>query len=185
MSRQSAALSSGSNSIPLADQTISRFTSGLPRRSRYLQSGTPRTPACPRSSPPLVEPLEFYDMDPATIPHVDDDPDWVDTPISVLTPVFQTLPVADHNPINNQLAEALQQLSENLNRGSAPKPHQSKACILDIFDSSDPHKLNHFLFQCWLFFHANPLQFSTNEEKINFAMTYLSGVVQDWFKVAL
>ena len=75
MSRQSAALSSGSNSIPLADQTISRFTSGLPRRSRYLQSGTPRTPVCPRSSPPLVEPLEFYDMDPATIPHVDDDPD--------------------------------------------------------------------------------------------------------------
>jgi len=29
------------------------------------------------------------------------------------------------------------------------------------------------------------LQFSTNEEKINFVMTYLSGVVQDWFKVAL
>jgi len=29
------------------------------------------------------------------------------------------------------------------------------------------------------------LQFSTNEEKINFAMTYLSGVVQDWFKVTL
>jgi len=29
------------------------------------------------------------------------------------------------------------------------------------------------------------LQFSTDEEKINFAMTYLSGVVQDWFEVAL
>jgi len=29
------------------------------------------------------------------------------------------------------------------------------------------------------------LQFSTDEEKINFAMTYLSGVAQDWFKVAL
>jgi len=74
---------------------------------------------------------------------------------------------------------------ENLNRGLAPKPHQSKACIPDTFDSSDPHKLNHFLFQCQLFFHANPLQFSTDKEKINFVMIYLSGVAQDWFEVAL
>jgi len=29
------------------------------------------------------------------------------------------------------------------------------------------------------------LQFSTDKEKINFAMTYLSGVAQDWFKVTL
>jgi len=29
------------------------------------------------------------------------------------------------------------------------------------------------------------LQFSTNEEKINFTMTYLSGVAQDWFEVIL
>jgi len=100
--------------------------------------------------------------------------------------VFQTSPpIAGRNPINNQLAEALRQLSENLNRGSAPKSPQSKACILDTFDSSDPHKLNHFLFQYRLYFHANPLQFPTNEEKINFTMTYLSSVVQDWFKVTL
>jgi len=74
---------------------------------------------------------------------------------------------------------------ENLNRGSAPKPHQLRAYIPDTFNSSDPHKLNHFLFQCQLYFHANSSQFSTDEEKINFAMTYLSGVVQDWFKVIL
>jgi len=29
------------------------------------------------------------------------------------------------------------------------------------------------------------LQFSTDGEKINFAMTYLSGVAQDWFEVIL
>jgi len=132
-----------------------------------------------------VEPSEFHGVDPSTVPHVDDDPDWVDAPIPVPTPVFQTPPVADHNPVNNHLAEALQQLSENLNRGSAPKPHQSKARIPDIFDGSNPHKLNHFLFQCRLFFHANPSQFSTDEEKINFALTYLSSIAQDWFEVAL
>jgi len=104
-----------------------------------------------------VEPLEFHGVDPTTIPHTDDDLDWVDAPIPIPTPVFQTPPVADCNPINNQLAEALRQLLENLNRGSAPKPHQSKACIPDTFNGSDPYKLNHFLFQCWLFFCANPL----------------------------
>jgi len=146
MSHQFAVLSFRSNSISLANRTIGRFTSGLPRRSRRLQSGTSCTPVCLHSSSPLVEPLEFHRVDPTTIPHVDDNLDWVDAPIPVLTPVFQTPPVADHNPINNQLAKALRQLSENLNRGSAPKPHQSKAHILDTFDGSDPHKLNHFLF---------------------------------------
>ena len=123
--------------------------------------------------------------DTTTISHTNNDPDWVNASIPVPTSVFQTPPVADCNLINNQLAEALQQLLENLNRGSVPKSHQSKAHILDILDGSDPHKLNHFLFQCRLFFCANPLQFSTNEEKINFAMTYLSSVAQDWFEVAL
>jgi len=179
MSRQFAAPSSGSNSISLTDRTIGRFTSGLSRRSRCLQLGTPHTLVRPYSSPPPVEPLEFHRVDPTTIPHIDDDLDWVNAPIPVSTPVFQTPPVADRDPVNNQLAEALWQLSKNLNRESAPKPHQSKACIPDIFDGSNPHKLNHFLFQCQLFFHANPSQFSTDEEKINFTLTYLSGVVQD------
>jgi len=71
-----------------------------------------------------VEPSEFHNVDPITIPHIDGNPDWVDALIPASTPVFQTSPpVVDRNPINNQLAEALQQLSENLNRGSAPKPH--------------------------------------------------------------
>jgi len=33
--------------------------------------------------------------------------DWVNAPIPVPTPVFQTPPIADRNPVNNQLAEAL------------------------------------------------------------------------------
>jgi len=61
----------------------------------------------PRSFPPLVEPSEFHGVDSTTIPHIDNDPDWVNAPIPVPTPVFQTPPVADRNPINNQLAEVL------------------------------------------------------------------------------
>jgi len=88
MSHQSAAPSSRSNSIPLADRTIGRFTSGLPRRSRRLQLGTPRTPVRPCSSPPPVEPSKFHGVNPATIPHINDDPDWVNAPIPVPTPAF-------------------------------------------------------------------------------------------------
>jgi len=47
-------------------------------------------------------------MDSTTIPYVNDDLNWVNGPIPVSTPVFPTSPpVADCNPINNQLAEAL------------------------------------------------------------------------------
>jgi len=55
-----------------------------------------------------VEPLEFHGVDPSTVPDVDDNPDWVDAPVLVPTSVFQTSsPVADRNPVNNQLAKAL------------------------------------------------------------------------------
>jgi len=56
-----------------------------------------------------VEPLEVHGVDLTTIPHVHNDPDWVDAPIPVPIPVFQTSPpVTNCNPVNNQLAEALQ-----------------------------------------------------------------------------
>ena len=73
--------------------------------------GLERAPEWRVRGPLTVEPLEFHDVDPVTISHVNDNPDWVNAPIFVPTPVFQTSPpVADHNlidPINNQLAKAL------------------------------------------------------------------------------
>ena len=61
----------------------------------------------PRSSLLPVESSEFHRVDPSTVPHVDDDPDWVNAPNPVPIPVFQTPLVPDRNPISNQLAEAL------------------------------------------------------------------------------
>ena len=48
-----------------------------------------------------------------------------------------------------------------------------------------PDKLNNFLFQCRLYFYANPAQFDMDIAKINFVMTYLTRVAQDWFEVGL
>jgi len=65
----------GMNSIPLADQTISRSTSSFPRRSRHLHLGVPCTLVCPLLSLLLIDPSEFHDVDPITISYVNDDPD--------------------------------------------------------------------------------------------------------------
>ena len=42
-----------------------------------------------------------------------------------------------------------------------------------------------FLFQCHLYFYANSTKFNIDIAKINFAMSYLTRVIQDWFKVGL
>jgi len=87
------------------------------------------------------------------------------------------------------LAKVLSRLANTLNTNQTPGPNTNsrgtKARIPDTFSSTEPDKLNNFLFQCRLYFHANPAQFNTDIAKINFPMTYLTGVAQDWFEVGL
>ena len=87
------------------------------------------------------------------------------------------------------MAEVLGRLANTLNSNQTPGPNTNprgtKAYIPDTFSSTEPDKLNNFLFQCHLYFHANPAQFDMDIAKINFAMTYLTGVAQDWFEVGL
>ena len=49
----------------------------------------------------------------------------------------------------------------------------------------DPYQLHYFLFQCCFYFCSGPTAFNLDFDKINFAMTYVSGVIQDWLQVAL
>ena len=78
-------------------------------------------------------------------------------------------------------------MKSTVNDLDTPSPNTNtrgtKACIPDTFSDTEPDKLNNFLFQCHLYFHANPAQFDMDIVKINFAMTYLTGVAQDWFEV--
>ena len=87
------------------------------------------------------------------------------------------------------MAEVLSRLANTLNANQTPAPNTNsrgtKARIPDTFSGTEPDKLNNFLFQCRLYFRANPAQFDTDIAKINFAMTYLTGVAQDWFEVGL
>jgi len=87
------------------------------------------------------------------------------------------------------LADVLGQLANTLNSNWTPSPNTNtrgtKAYISDIFNSTEPDKLNNFLFQYYLYFCTNLVQFDMDIAKINFAMTYLTRVVQNWFEMGL
>ena len=93
------------------------------------------------------------------------------------------------NNTTEQLANILGQLTNTLNANQIPRPNTNsrgtKACISDTFSDIKPNKLNNFLFQYCLYFHANLVQFDTDIAKFIFAMTYFTGVVQDQFEIGL
>jgi len=129
----------------------------------------------------------------------DNDPNWENTPTNPITnnntanrPTSSTrsqYKLCWSDNTNEQLANILSQLANTLNSNQAPGPNtntrETKACIPNTFSSTEPDKLNNFLFQCHLYFHANLAQFDMNIAKINFEMTYLTGVAQDWFEMGL
>jgi len=87
------------------------------------------------------------------------------------------------------LAKVLSRLANTLNFNQTPRPNTNsrgtKAYIPDTFSSTESDKLNNFLFQYHLYFCANLVQFDIDIVKINFTMTYLTGVAQNWFEVDL
>jgi len=130
---------------------------------------------------------------------VDNDPNWEDAPtINPITNLTANRPTSStrsrsksrqSNNTNEQLAEVLSQLANTLNANQTFRPNTNsrgtKAHIPNTFSGTEPDKLNNFLFQCQLYFHANPAQFDMDIAKINFIMTYLTGVAQNWFEVNL
>ena len=93
------------------------------------------------------------------------------------------------NNTNKQLADILGQLANILNANQTTSPNtnsrETKACISDIFSSTEPNRLNNFLFQWHLYFCANPTQFNIDIVKMNFTITYLTGVAQNLFEMGL
>jgi len=120
---------------------------------------------------------------PSIVP-VDNNPNWEDAPTNPTTNNITDRPTSStcsqskpcqNDNTNEQLAKVLGQLTNTLNSNQTPGPNtnsrRTKACILDTFSSTEPDKLNNFLFQCYLYFCANPVQFNTDIVKINFAIT--------------
>ena len=87
------------------------------------------------------------------------------------------------------MANVLGWLANTLDSNQTSSPNtnirETKAYIPNTFSGTELDKLNNFLFQYRLYFHANLAQFDMDIVKINFTMTYLTGVAQDWFEVGL
>ena len=134
-----------------------------------------------------------------SIVSADNDPNWEDAPTTNpntnLTANRPTSSTRSQSKLcwskntNEQLAKVLGWLANTLNTNQTSGPNTNsrgtKARIPDTFSSTEPDKLNNFLFQYRLYFRANPAQFDMDIVKINFAMTYLTGVAQNWFEVDL
>ena len=175
------------NMIPRFSNQMA-YLPNAPRCSRWIHQWGRSSPKSPSST---IQPSWTASPvpGPSIIP-VDNDPNWEDAPttnpITNLTanrPTFSTRsrskPHWSKNT-NEQLAKVLGQLANTLNSNQTPGPNTNsrgtKACIPNTFSSTEPDKLNNFLFQYHLYFHANPAQFNMDIAKINFAMTYLTGV---------
>ena len=105
---------------------------------------------------------------PSIIP-ADNDPNWEDAPttnpntnLTANRPTSSTCLWSKlhwSNNTNEQLAEVLGRLANTLNANQTPRPNTNsrgtKAHIPNTFSSTEPNKLNNFLFQCRLYFHAN------------------------------
>ena len=99
-------------------------------------------------------------------------------------PGLMSLQVNSNEAQPTDLAAAIMLLSKSL---SSPKKSttQTKVCKLDVFDGSNTRKIQPFLVQCTLNFHNCPDTFTSNSDKVTFALSYLKGTMLDWFELLL
>ena len=64
-------------------------------------------------------------------------------------------------------------------------PQHTKICEPDLFDGSDPKKLQPFLVQLELNFCNQPNVFQLDRYKVNYKLSFLKGKVLDYFKLSL
>ena len=180
--------------------TISCFSDHLayppnaPQQSRWIHQ---RGRSSLRSPSSTIHPSQTVLPIPSlSVVLVDNDSNWKDA--SATNTIIANRPTSSTHSqskpcqsdnTNKYLADVLGRLANTLNANQTSGPNinsrGTKAYISNILSSTEPDKLNNFLFQCHLYFCTNLAQFNTDIVKINFAITYFTGVVQDWFEVGL
>ena len=183
--------------------TISHFSNHLaylPNAPQYSKQIHQRGYSSPRSLSSTIYPSQTaLPVSGPSIISADNDSNWENAPTTNPTtnltankPTSSThswsKPCQSENT-NKQLTNILGRLTNTLNSNQTLRPNtnarETKVHIFDTFSGTEPDKLNNFLFQCCLYFYTNLVQFDMDIVKINFTMTYLTRVVQDWFEVDL
>jgi hypothetical protein len=143
---------------------------------------------------------------PAKSPHSPATSKFSETLLSILRPLPEpSLPLADESigqhsdshhsddsasnrdepaPHPDQdLARSLQRLVSTINSlSTAPRSKRINSRVPDIFDGSDPKKLDTFVFQCSMYIAAHSSDFPDQESRVSFALSYLQDVPLDWFQ---
>jgi hypothetical protein len=84
------------------------------------------------------------------------------------------------------LAKSLALLARKIGSISDSKPKSTfKPRSPDVFDGTDSGKIDAFLFQCRMYFNTRRSDFSDDESRVTFALSYLKGSPLDWFQVSL
>jgi hypothetical protein len=146
---------------------------------------------------------------PSPLPSERPAPDPVATPIPEIQepddpgndPEFPNNQVSDRQPDSDQdrdpepsepppeynLARSLELLASKIGSLSgAPKTKGSvKPRTPDVFDGSDPSKLDTFVFQCSMYVTARSVDFPDDQAKVMYALSYLKGNPLDWFQTEL
>jgi len=164
--------------------TISYFSNNLtylPNAPQCLKHIHQRDWSSPRSPSHIIQHGQIVSSIPGlSIISVDNDSNWEDAPatnpVTNLTSNILTSSTCLwskpcwSNNTNEQLANILGWLINTLNANQTSGPNtnsrETKAYIPDTFSSIKPNKINNFLFQCHLYFCANPAQFNMNIVKL-------------------
>jgi hypothetical protein len=98
--------------------------------------------------------------------------DGIPTPQEMIN-IFRSMATA-LTGLNNTLNSKKSGISDEANKSQNRNP--------DVFDGSDPKKLQGFLVSLSLVFAERPIYFASDERKISYALSYLSGQAREWFE---
>jgi len=64
--------------------------------------------------------------------------------------------------------------------GSDMGNRESKVASLDKFSTKKGREIYHWFTQLWLVFHSKPQTYRSDEEKVAYALSYMTGATQSW-----
>jgi len=93
---------------------------------------------------------------------------------------LESLQTSQEEILNLKLRTALLALAKN----NRPQPKKKHCAIRepDPFSGGSPDELRAFIFQCQIYFRASEEEFTEDEEKIFFAISYLRGIALEYFE---
>ena len=93
--------------------------------------------------------------------------------------------IANQECLTTILGELSTRLSSQNTPQNTPAPSRAKPHAPDVFDGSDPSKMETFILQCSMYCALRSADFPDESAKVSFMLSYLKGSPLDWFQTEL